>query len=224
MPTSRSSAKCCPASSCSERKPRLSTDRNFQDGRRRIASPAGLSLVADGSPAPSPISLHTLDLRPRYSYKRAMPYRRRQERDRERARRAAAVERAKGQSALDVALTEIGAAFDQAAVVNGFKIRVERLIRRRAAPPSATGALRRTGRTASRPRPRRGDRHGRALVARRAQSLSDCQRARRRHPAVAGSFARHAARSSLDAFQANGGRYFEAIAALCNPPTAMAAE
>ena len=59
-----------------------------------------------------------------------MPYRRRQERDRERARRAAAVEQAKGQSALDVALTEIGAAFDQAAVVNGFKIRVERLIRR----------------------------------------------------------------------------------------------
>ena len=59
-----------------------------------------------------------------------MPYRRRQERDRERARRAAAVEQAKGQSALDVALTEIGTAFDQAAVINDFKIRVERLIRR----------------------------------------------------------------------------------------------
>jgi hypothetical protein len=59
-----------------------------------------------------------------------MPYRRRQESDRERARRAAAVEQAKGQSALDVALTEIGTAFDQAAVINGFKIRVERLIRR----------------------------------------------------------------------------------------------
>ena len=59
-----------------------------------------------------------------------MPYRRRQERDRERARRAAAAARTKGQPALDVALTEIGAAFDQSAVINGFKIRVERLIRR----------------------------------------------------------------------------------------------
>lgn len=59
-----------------------------------------------------------------------MPYLRREERDRERARRAAAAARTKGQPALDVALTEIGAAFDQAAVVNSFKIRVERLIRR----------------------------------------------------------------------------------------------
>jgi hypothetical protein len=59
-----------------------------------------------------------------------MPYRRREERDRERARRAAAAARTKGQPALDVALTEIGAAFDQSAVTNSFKIRVERLIRR----------------------------------------------------------------------------------------------
>jgi hypothetical protein len=59
-----------------------------------------------------------------------MPYRRREERDRERARRAAAAARTKGQPALDVALTEIGAAFDQAAVINGFKIQIERLIRR----------------------------------------------------------------------------------------------
>ncbi len=59
-----------------------------------------------------------------------MPYRRREERDRERARRAAAAARTKGQAALDVALTEIGTAFDQAAVINGFKLRVERLMRR----------------------------------------------------------------------------------------------
>jgi hypothetical protein len=59
-----------------------------------------------------------------------MPYRRREERDRERARRAATAARALGQSALDVALTEIGAAFDQSAAINSFKIRVERLIRR----------------------------------------------------------------------------------------------
>jgi hypothetical protein len=59
-----------------------------------------------------------------------MPYRRREGRDRERARRAATAARTKGQSALDVALAEIGAAFDQSAVINGFKIQVERLIRR----------------------------------------------------------------------------------------------
>jgi hypothetical protein len=59
-----------------------------------------------------------------------MPYRRREGRDRERARRAAAAARTKGQSALDVALAEIGAAFDHTALINGFKIRVERLIRR----------------------------------------------------------------------------------------------
>ena len=59
-----------------------------------------------------------------------MSYRRREERDRERARRAAAAARTKGQPALDVALTEIGAAFDQAAAINSFKIRVEWLIRR----------------------------------------------------------------------------------------------
>src|SRR5580693_644733 len=59
-----------------------------------------------------------------------MPYRRREERDRERARRAATAARALGQSALDVALTEINAAFDQSAVINGFKIRLERLMRR----------------------------------------------------------------------------------------------
>jgi hypothetical protein len=59
-----------------------------------------------------------------------MPYRRREERDRERARRAAAAARTKGQPALDVALAEIGAAFDQSAAINSFKIRVERLIRR----------------------------------------------------------------------------------------------
>ena len=51
-----------------------------------------------------------------------MPYRRREERDRERARRAAAAARTKGQPALDVALTEIGAAFDQAAVTNGLTL------------------------------------------------------------------------------------------------------
>jgi hypothetical protein len=59
-----------------------------------------------------------------------MVHRQRRERDRERARRAAAAARAEGQSALDVALAEIAAAFDQAGAINGFKIRVEALMRR----------------------------------------------------------------------------------------------
>ena len=59
-----------------------------------------------------------------------MVHRRRRERDRERARRAGAAAQAEGRSALDIALAEIAAAFDQAGVINGFKIRVEALIHR----------------------------------------------------------------------------------------------
>ncbi len=59
-----------------------------------------------------------------------MSHRLRPERDRERVRRAGAAAQASGQPALDVALAEIGAAFDETAAINGFKIRVERLIRR----------------------------------------------------------------------------------------------
>ena len=54
-----------------------------------------------------------------------MPYRPREWRDRDRARRAAAASR----SALDAALAEIGAAFDDAAKVNAFKLRIERQLR-----------------------------------------------------------------------------------------------
>ena len=53
----------------------------------------------------------------------------RQRRDRERARRVAAAIRAASGSALDAALAEIGAAFDEAAVINGFKLRIERFLR-----------------------------------------------------------------------------------------------
>jgi hypothetical protein len=55
-----------------------------------------------------------------------MPYRPRQWRDQDRGRRAAAASR----SALDAALAEIGAAFDEAAKVNAFKLRVECRLRR----------------------------------------------------------------------------------------------
>lgn len=54
-----------------------------------------------------------------------MPYRPREWRDRDRARRAAAESR----SALDATLAEIGAAFNEAAKINAFKLRVERQLR-----------------------------------------------------------------------------------------------
>jgi hypothetical protein len=56
-------------------------------------------------------------------------YRPRRDRDCTRARRAAEAARSGGAPAMTAALAQIGAAFDQAAVINGFKIKVERLIR-----------------------------------------------------------------------------------------------
>ena len=153
-----------------------------------------------------------------------MPYRRREERDRERARRAAAVLRAKGQSALDVALTEIGAAFDQAAAVNDFKIRVERLMQRGPRHPAL--------------RARFGARvamlHGRSLdaaIAKVERWWRDERKAFQIASALGGG-----TRLSLEVlrelrlilrlmrFKRMEAEYFETLAALCNPPTAMAAE
>jgi len=54
-----------------------------------------------------------------------MPYRPREWRDRDRAQRAASA----SPSALDAALHEIAAAFDEAATINAFKLRVERQLR-----------------------------------------------------------------------------------------------
>ncbi len=59
-----------------------------------------------------------------------MPYRPRQQRDLERARRSAAAAQAQSQSAMDVTLAQIGAMFDEASVVNVFKLKVERFVRR----------------------------------------------------------------------------------------------
>jgi hypothetical protein len=56
-------------------------------------------------------------------------HRPRAERDLERARRAAEAARSGSRPALAAALAQIGAAFDEAATINGFKIKVERLIR-----------------------------------------------------------------------------------------------
>jgi hypothetical protein len=153
-----------------------------------------------------------------------MPYRRRQERDRERARRTAAASRALGQSALDVALTEIGAAFDQSAVVNGFKLRVERLIRRGPRHP----ALRpRFGARAAMLRGRSLD----AAIATVERWWRDERKAFQMASALGGG-----SRLSLEVlrelrlilrlmrFKRMAAVYLETIAALCNPPTAIAAE
>jgi hypothetical protein len=58
-----------------------------------------------------------------------MPYRPRQERDVERARRSVTAAQAQGQSALNVTLAQIGAMFDEASAINAFKLRVERFLR-----------------------------------------------------------------------------------------------
>jgi hypothetical protein len=58
-----------------------------------------------------------------------MPPRPRLQRDLERARRAAAAARAQGKPALEIALAQIGAAFDEASAINAFKLRVERWLR-----------------------------------------------------------------------------------------------
>jgi hypothetical protein len=153
-----------------------------------------------------------------------MPYRRREERDRERARRAAAAARTKGQPALDVALTEIGAAFDQAAAVNSFKIRVERLIRRGPRHP----ALR------ARFAARAALLHGRnldAAIATVERWWRDERKAFQIASALGGG-----SRLSLEVlremrlvlrltrFKRMEAEYFETMTVLCNPPTAIAAE
>jgi hypothetical protein len=54
---------------------------------------------------------------------------RREDRDRQRVERAAAAARAESGSALRACLLQISTAFDEAAAVNDFKIRVEKLLR-----------------------------------------------------------------------------------------------
>ncbi len=60
---------------------------------------------------------------------RGTRYRPRQQRDKERVRRATLAATAQAQPAFAVALVQMEVAFDEAAVVNDFKLRVERLIR-----------------------------------------------------------------------------------------------
>jgi len=58
-----------------------------------------------------------------------MPYRPRQQRDLERVGRAATAAQTQGQSAMDVALAQIGAMFGEASIINVFKLKVERFLR-----------------------------------------------------------------------------------------------
>lgn len=58
-----------------------------------------------------------------------MPFRPRDDRDLDRARRAGQAARSQGLPATAVALAQIRAAFDEAAIVNSFKLRIERLLR-----------------------------------------------------------------------------------------------
>lgn len=153
-----------------------------------------------------------------------MLYRRRQERDRERARRAAAAAQVLGQSALDVALTEIGAAFDQSAVINDFKIRVERLIRRGPRHPALRA---RFGARAARL-------HGRSLDA-AIITVERWWRDERKAFQIASALG-GGSRLSLEVlrelrlvlrlmrFKRMEAAYSETLAALGNPPTAIAAE
>jgi hypothetical protein len=66
----------------------------------------------------------------------------RRAREAERIARAGATARANGQRAMAVALAEIGAAFDETAAINDFKLRVERLAR---LPPGHLTLRRRFG-------------------------------------------------------------------------------
>jgi hypothetical protein len=61
----------------------------------------------------------------------------RRERDRARAKRAAAAAHAGARAAIGVAIAQIAAAFNEAAVVNSFKLRVESLIQRGPYHPAA---------------------------------------------------------------------------------------
>jgi hypothetical protein len=66
----------------------------------------------------------------------------REQRERRRVGRAAEGARGEGAAAMAVALAHIGAAFDEAAVVHGFKLRVERII---ALPPDHAAVAARYG-------------------------------------------------------------------------------
>ncbi len=134
-----------------------------------------------------------------------MPHRQREAREFERIRMAASAARAATGSALDAALAQIGAAFDETAAISDLKLRVERTLCRGPQHPAVRARFGARAEAARRLEPRCSDRARGTLVARRTQSLPDRQRARLRQPAVAGCVARVATHFATVAVQKDGG-------------------
>jgi hypothetical protein len=151
-------------------------------------------------------------------------YRPRRDRDRARARRAAEAARNGGEPAMAAALAQIGAAFDEAAVINGFKLKVERLIRLGPGHPAVRA------RFEARAAMLRGRSLGAAIVA-----VERWRRDEQRAFAIACAFGR-GSRLSLDVlselrlllrwmrFKRLETDYPVVLAALCETPLAIAAE
>lgn len=149
-----------------------------------------------------------------------MPYRPREWRDQNRARRAAAASR----SALDAALAEIGAAFGEAAKINAFKLRVERQLRLGPLHPAVRARF--GGRAAV----LRGRNLGAAIVL-----VERCWRDERRAFLIASALGR-GVRLPIDVlaelrlilrlmrFKRMHAEFPAIVAALCDEPTALAAE
>jgi hypothetical protein len=151
-------------------------------------------------------------------------YRPRRDRDRVRARRAAEAARSGGEPAMAAALAQIGAAFDEAAVINGFKIGVERLIRLGPGHPAVRARF----------EARAAMLRGRGLYA-AIVTVERWRRDEQRAFAIASAFGR-GSRLPLDVlselrlllrwmrFKRLNTEYAAALAALCDAPMAIAAE
>jgi len=150
--------------------------------------------------------------------------RRREQREAERIRRAAAEASRETKSAMAAALAQIGAAFDETAVINSFKIRVERLMR---LPPHHPAMRARFG-------ARAGMLAGYDLDA-AIVVIERCWREERKAFAIASALGR-GTRLSLEVLselrlilrwmrrKRMQGQYDAAVAALTDRPVAIAAE
>lgn len=148
----------------------------------------------------------------------------REQRETERIRRAARAARGETKSAMSAALAQIGAAFDEAAAINSFKIRVERLMRLSPAHPAMRARF--GARAAMLP--------GRDLDA-AIMLVERCWRAERKAFAIASALG-CATRLSLEVlselrlilrwmrFKRMQAEYGDAVAALAGRPISIAAE
>jgi hypothetical protein len=151
-------------------------------------------------------------------------YRPRRERDRVRARSAAEAARSGGEPAMAAAMAQIGAAFDEAAIINGFKIRVERLIQLGPDHPAVHARF----------KARAAMLRGRSLDA-AIVTFERWQRDEQRAFAIASAFGR-GSRLSLDVlselrlllrwtrFKRLHAEYAAALTPLCDAPMVIAAE